>query len=81
MPEYSRMLRDLRGDLKKRVASGRSVSATYSLKDFIQRHHALPFMRIETNYSESDLPQLRIRIEAFLEMIDNKSVIRTRISL
>jgi benzoyl-CoA reductase/2-hydroxyglutaryl-CoA dehydratase subunit BcrC/BadD/HgdB len=45
---------------------------TYSVKEFIQQRYALPFMHIETDYSESDLPQLRIRIEAFLEMIDNK---------
>jgi benzoyl-CoA reductase/2-hydroxyglutaryl-CoA dehydratase subunit BcrC/BadD/HgdB len=29
----------------------------------------VPFLQIETDYSESDTEQLKVRIEAFLEMI------------
>lgn len=42
---------------------------SYSLKKHIQQETALPFLQIETDYSESDSEQLKVRIEAFLEMI------------
>ncbi|MGC8491739.1 MAG: 2-hydroxyacyl-CoA dehydratase, partial [Syntrophobacteraceae bacterium] len=37
-------------------------------EDFIANTHGLPFLHIETDYSNSDTEQLRTRIEAFLEM-------------
>lgn len=40
-----------------------------SVKRHLQQHGATAFMQIETDYSESDTEQLRVRIEAFLEMI------------
>jgi benzoyl-CoA reductase/2-hydroxyglutaryl-CoA dehydratase subunit BcrC/BadD/HgdB len=42
---------------------------SYSLKKHIQEHTKAHFMQIETDYSESDTEQLKVRIEAFLEMI------------
>lgn len=42
---------------------------SHSLGKFIQDSKGLPFLHIETDYSESDAGQLRVRIEAFLEMI------------
>jgi benzoyl-CoA reductase/2-hydroxyglutaryl-CoA dehydratase subunit BcrC/BadD/HgdB len=30
----------------------------------------LPFLHLETDYSQSDVETLRVRIEAFLEMIN-----------
>lgn len=47
---------------------------TYNLESFtlqqgLQKHHDLPFLQIETDYSEGDSEQLRVRIEAFLEML------------
>lgn len=42
---------------------------SYVIKQFIEEKHALPFLQIETDYSESDTERLRIRIEAFLEMM------------
>ncbi len=42
---------------------------SYSLKKHIQEHADVPFMQIETDYSESDTEQLKVRIEAFLEML------------
>jgi len=42
---------------------------TYSVQDFLTKEFGLPFLHIETDYSESDLSQLRVRIEAFLEMV------------
>ncbi|MFO7913399.1 MAG: 2-hydroxyacyl-CoA dehydratase family protein [Desulfotignum sp.] len=35
----------------------------------VQEDFNLPFLHIETDYSESDTEQLRVRIQAFIEMI------------
>lgn len=40
-----------------------------SVKQHLQQGGGTPFLQIETDYSESDTEQLRVRIEAFLEMI------------
>ncbi|MBU1196389.1 MAG: 2-hydroxyacyl-CoA dehydratase family protein [Proteobacteria bacterium] len=37
--------------------------------NFVNKKFNLPYLHLETDYSESDTEQLRIRIEAFLEMI------------
>ncbi len=47
---------------------------TYNVEAFqMQKHvedrYKLPYLHLETDYSESDTEQLRVRIEAFLEMI------------
>jgi benzoyl-CoA reductase/2-hydroxyglutaryl-CoA dehydratase subunit BcrC/BadD/HgdB len=42
---------------------------SYSLKRHTQEHTKAHFMQIETDYSESDSEQLKVRIEAFLEMV------------
>lgn len=47
---------------------------TYNLESHrVQEHigkvHSLPVLHVETDYSESDIEQLRTRIEAFLEML------------
>jgi benzoyl-CoA reductase/2-hydroxyglutaryl-CoA dehydratase subunit BcrC/BadD/HgdB len=36
--------------------------------DCVEKVYALPFLHLETDYSNSDVEQLRTRIEAFLEM-------------
>ena len=46
---------------------------TYSVEshdvgDHVERTLGLPFLKIETDYTESDMEQLRTRIEAFLEL-------------
>ncbi|MHB8074515.1 double-cubane-cluster-containing anaerobic reductase [Desulfosporosinus fructosivorans] len=43
---------------------------SYSLKKYLQEKRSRPFLQIETDYSESDVEQLKVRIEAFLEMIN-----------
>lgn len=43
---------------------------SYTLKKYLQQKRRLPFLQIETDYSESDVEQLKVRIEAFLEMIN-----------
>lgn len=42
---------------------------SYGLKKYLQDKTNLPFLQIETDYSESDVEQLKVRLEAFLEMI------------
>jgi benzoyl-CoA reductase/2-hydroxyglutaryl-CoA dehydratase subunit BcrC/BadD/HgdB len=47
---------------------------TYNLeslrvKQYLQKHRHMPFMQIETDYSESDAQQLKVRVQAFLEML------------
>lgn len=41
----------------------------HQIQRFIEDRFQLPYLHIETDYSESDTEQLRVRIEAFLEMI------------
>jgi benzoyl-CoA reductase/2-hydroxyglutaryl-CoA dehydratase subunit BcrC/BadD/HgdB len=45
---------------------------SFSLKKHLQAGVKVPFMQIETDYSESDSEQLKVRIEAFLEMVSRK---------
>jgi benzoyl-CoA reductase/2-hydroxyglutaryl-CoA dehydratase subunit BcrC/BadD/HgdB len=40
----------------------------YSIGRFVDEKFHLSFLHLETDYSESDTEQLRVRIEAFLEM-------------
>ena len=42
---------------------------SYSLREFVHKDLKLPFLQIVTDYAEADTEQLRIRIEAFLEML------------
>ncbi len=41
----------------------------HQVQKLVNDGHSLPYLHIETDYSESDTEQLRVRIEAFLEMI------------
>lgn len=42
---------------------------SYSLRRYVQQETGLPFLQIETDYSESDSEQLKLRLEAFLELL------------
>ncbi len=42
---------------------------SYSLKDAVNEVNDTPFMSLETDYSQSDVGQLKTRISAFLEML------------
>ncbi len=46
---------------------------SYSLKKVVEDELNLPFIQIETDYSDSDTGQVRTRVEAFLETIDKVS--------
>jgi benzoyl-CoA reductase/2-hydroxyglutaryl-CoA dehydratase subunit BcrC/BadD/HgdB len=45
--------------------------------DSVEKAHGLPFLHVETDYSNADVEQLRTRIEAFLEMARWESSART----
>ncbi|SKC84304.1 double-cubane-cluster-containing anaerobic reductase [Maledivibacter halophilus] len=42
---------------------------TFLVKEFIKKEKNIPYMNIETDYSQNDIGQLSTRISAFLEMI------------
>ncbi len=42
---------------------------SFSLRKHMQQEVNLPFLQIETDYSESDSEQLKLRLEAFLELL------------
>jgi benzoyl-CoA reductase/2-hydroxyglutaryl-CoA dehydratase subunit BcrC/BadD/HgdB len=42
---------------------------SYGIRELVEEKHQVPFLQIETDYSESDTERLKIRIEAFLEMM------------
>lgn len=41
---------------------------SYWVADLVKNRLGLPFLHLETNYSDSDTETLRVRVEAFLEM-------------
>lgn len=42
---------------------------TFSVKNFINEEKDIPYMNLETDYSQSDVGQLKTRISAFIEML------------
>ncbi|MBU4010897.1 MAG: 2-hydroxyacyl-CoA dehydratase family protein, partial [Proteobacteria bacterium] len=42
---------------------------SYRVKELVKGKHGLPFLHIVTDFSQSDIGQLRVRIEGFLEQI------------
>lgn len=42
---------------------------TFSLKEMLEEKHGLPYISIETDYSQADIGQLKTRIAAFIEML------------
>lgn len=42
---------------------------SYSIKEYLKKKHNLPLIQIETDYSDADSQQIRLRVEAFLEML------------
>lgn len=42
---------------------------SYSVAKWVEEERRLPFLQIETDYSDSDTERLRVRIEAFLELM------------
>lgn len=46
---------------------------THLIRQHVQERHQMPYLKIETDYSESDTGQIRLRVEAFLELIKMKN--------
>ena len=46
---------------------------SHFIESLVKEKYGLPFLHIETDYSESDLEQLRVRVEAFLEIVQSNS--------
>ena len=47
---------------------------SFTVKKYVQEELDLPFMQIETDYSESDTGQIKTRVEAFLETLQSSSI-------
>jgi benzoyl-CoA reductase/2-hydroxyglutaryl-CoA dehydratase subunit BcrC/BadD/HgdB len=45
---------------------------SYTARGFVERELDIPFLHLETDYSTTDTGQLRTRIEAFLELVENR---------
>ncbi len=42
---------------------------SYTVRNFVKNELGLPFLQIETDYSDSDVGQIKVRVEAFLETL------------
>ncbi|WP_337810391.1 2-hydroxyacyl-CoA dehydratase family protein [Desulfovibrio sp.] len=42
---------------------------SWSVKKFVREELGLPFLQVVTDYSGTDTEQLKVRLEAFLEML------------
>ena len=47
---------------------------SYTVRNFVKDQLNLPFLQIETDYSDSDIGQIQVRVEAFLETITTKEM-------
>ncbi|MRR15968.1 MAG: 2-hydroxyacyl-CoA dehydratase [Deltaproteobacteria bacterium] len=45
---------------------------SHKIKEHVAGRHKRPFLKIETDYSQSDVGQIRTRVEALLEMVNKK---------
>jgi benzoyl-CoA reductase/2-hydroxyglutaryl-CoA dehydratase subunit BcrC/BadD/HgdB len=45
---------------------------SHKIKEHVKRKYGLPFLKIETDYSQSDVGQIRTRVEALLEMLPKR---------
>lgn len=48
---------------------------SYFVRNFVRDELNLPFIQIETDYSDSDVGQVKVRVEAFLETIEVKATV------
>ena len=42
---------------------------SYGMKKFVTEKKNIPYMNIETDYSQADIGQIKTRISAFIEML------------
>jgi benzoyl-CoA reductase/2-hydroxyglutaryl-CoA dehydratase subunit BcrC/BadD/HgdB len=45
---------------------------SHKIKEHVTNQHKMPFLKIETDYSQSDVEQIRTRVEALLETVPKK---------
>jgi len=45
---------------------------SHKIKEHVMGKHKMPFLKIETDYSQSDVEQIRTRVEALLETVPKK---------
>ena len=45
---------------------------SFTVRNFVKDELKLPFLQVETDYSDSDIGQIQVRIEAFLETIGSE---------
>ena len=45
---------------------------SYKVKEHVMNKHKMPFLKIETDYSQGDVEQIRTRVEALFEMTPKK---------
>ena len=45
---------------------------SHKIKEHVTHKHKMPFLKIETDYSQSDVEQIRTRVEALLETLPKK---------
>lgn len=45
---------------------------SHKIKEHVTSKYRMPFLKIETDYSQSDIGQIRTRVEALLEMVHKK---------
>lgn len=45
---------------------------SHKIKEHVTNKHSMPFLKIETDYSQSDVEQIRTRVEALLETLPKK---------
>ena len=45
---------------------------SHKIKEHVTNKHNMPFLKIETDYSQSDVEQIRTRVEALLETVPKK---------
>ena len=41
----------------------------FCIEEFVSETFGMPILHLETDYAESDTEQIRVRIEAYLEML------------
>ncbi|HQM46837.1 MAG TPA: 2-hydroxyacyl-CoA dehydratase family protein [Smithellaceae bacterium] len=45
---------------------------SHKIKEHVTGKHKMPFLKIETDYSQSDVGQIRTRVEALFEIVTKK---------
>jgi benzoyl-CoA reductase/2-hydroxyglutaryl-CoA dehydratase subunit BcrC/BadD/HgdB len=72
LTELDRMIERFRPDVVVDVVLHACHSyniESHKIKEHVTGKYKMPFLKIETDYSQSDAGQIRTRVEALLEMV------------